>query len=98
MRTGKSAGRRRLHAVRAGFEFDPVTQAALDEAAAPWAAVRNTGPATAHTASLDGDAILAAQSILAASAGDVIAIATDNPGHLLRFPRIDARPWQSINS
>jgi predicted nucleic acid-binding protein len=98
IRAGKAAGLRRLDAVRAGFEFDPVTQAALDEAASLWAAVRNTGLTTAHPAALDGDAILAAQTIIAAGAGDVVTIATNNPGHLSRFPGIDARPWQLITS
>ena len=34
IRAGKAAGLRRLDAIRASFEFDPVTQTALDEAAA----------------------------------------------------------------
>ena len=80
---------RRLDAARAGFEFDPITQAALDEAAALWAAVRNTGLTTAHPAALDGDAILAAQTILAADTGDVVTIATYNARHLSRFTGID---------
>jgi hypothetical protein len=33
IRAGKVAGLRRLDAARAGFEFDPVTQAAVDKAA-----------------------------------------------------------------
>jgi predicted nucleic acid-binding protein len=98
IRAGKTSGLRRLDAVRSGFEFDPITQAALDEAAALWAAVRNTGLTTAHPAALDGDAILAAQTILAAQAGDVVTIATNNARHLSRFPGIDARPWQSVSS
>jgi len=98
IRAGKAAGLRRLDAARAGFEFDPLTQAALDEAASLWAGVRNAGLATAHPAALDGDAILAAQTILAADPGDLVTIATDNPGHLSRFPGIDARPWQSITA
>ena len=98
IRAGKTSGLQRLDAVRAGFEFNPVTQAALDEAAALWAAVRNAGLATAHPAALDGDAILAAQTILAAGAGDVVTIATNNPRHLSRFHGIDARPWQSITA
>jgi hypothetical protein len=64
IRAGKTSGVRRLDAVRAGFEFDPITQDALDKAAELWAAVRNSGLATAHPAALDGDAILAAQTIL----------------------------------
>jgi hypothetical protein len=40
----------------------------------------------------------AAQTILAANAGDIVTIATNNPRHLSRFPGIDARPWQSVTS
>ena len=58
IRARKTSGLRRLDAVRAGFEFDPVTQVALDKAAELWAAVRNAGLTTAHPAALDGDAIL----------------------------------------
>ena len=60
IRAGKTSGLRRLDQARAGFEFDPITQVALDKAAELWAAVRNAGLATAHPAALDGDAILAA--------------------------------------
>lgn len=98
IRAGKASGLQRLDAIRAGFEFDPVTQDALDEAARLWAAVRNAGLTTAHPAALDGDAILAALTILATSAGDTATIATDNQRHLSRFPGIDARPWQAITS
>jgi len=77
---------------------DRMTQAVLDEAAVLWAAVRNAGLMTAHPTALDGDAILAAQTILVADSGDVVTIATDNPRHLSRFPGIDARPWRSITS
>ena len=98
IRAGKTAGLRRLDAARAGFKFDPVTQAAIDKAADLWAAVRNAGLATAHPAALDGDAILAAQTILAALPGDVVTIATHNARHLSRFPGIDARPWPSITT
>jgi len=98
IRAGKTAGLRRLDAARGGFEFDPITQDALDKAADLWAMVRNAGLATAHPAALDGDAILAAQTILAANVGDVATIATNNARHLSRFPGIDARPWPSIIS
>ena len=33
IRAGKTVGLHRLDAVRAGFEFDPITQVALDKAA-----------------------------------------------------------------
>jgi predicted nucleic acid-binding protein len=98
IRAGKTSGLRRLDAARAGFEFDPVTQPALDKAAELWATVRNAGLTTAHPAALDGDAILAAQTILAANPGDVVTIATNNARHLSRFAGIDARPWLSITS
>lgn len=96
IRAGKALGLQRLDAVRAAFEFDPITQVALDEAARLWAVVRNAGLTTAHPAALDGDAILAAQTILATSAADTATIATDNQRHLSRFPGIDARAWQAI--
>jgi hypothetical protein len=83
IRAGKTPGIRRLDAVRAGF--DPLTQDALDNAAVLLAAVQNSGMATAHPAALDGDAILAAQTILAAVAGDIVTIATNNARHLSRF-------------
>jgi len=98
IRAGRTSGLNRLDAARAGFEFAALTQAALDEAATLWAAVRNAGVTTAHPAALDGDAIFAAQTILAAVAGDVVTIATNNSQHLLRFPGIDARPWHSITA
>ncbi len=98
IRARKTLGLRRLDAVRAGFEFDPITQVALDKAAELWAAVRNAGLTTAHPAALDGDAILAAQTILGADAGDVVTIATNNARHLSRVPGIDARHWSSITS
>ena len=98
IRAGKTSGLLRLDAARAGFEFDPLSQAALDKAAELWATVRNAGLTTAHPAALDGDAILAAQTILAAGAGDVVTIATNNARHLSRFPGIDARLWPSITS
>jgi hypothetical protein len=43
IRAGKTSDLRRLDAVRSGFEFDPITQAALDKAAELWATVPNTG-------------------------------------------------------
>jgi predicted nucleic acid-binding protein len=98
IRAGRASGLRRLDAARAGLEFDPVTQAALDKAAEFWAAVRNAGLTTAHPSGLDGDAILAAQTILATGPGDVVTIATHNARHLARFPGIDARPWSSITA
>jgi hypothetical protein len=80
------------------LDFDPITQVALDKAAELWASVRSAGLTTASPAALDGDVILAAQTILAANVGDVVTIATSNARHLSRFQGIDARPWQSITT
>jgi hypothetical protein len=59
-----------------------------------------TGRGSAHEVGSprhrNSDAILAAQAILAADAGDILTIATNNPRHLSRFPGIDAQPWQLI--
>src|SRR4051812_9406066 len=98
IRAGKISGLRRLDAVRAGFEFDPLSQAGLDKAAELWAVVRNAGLTTAHPAALDGDAILAAQTIRGADGGDVATIAPNTPLTLPLFPGIDPRPCPSITS
>jgi hypothetical protein len=50
--------------------------------------------AVAANEALDGDAILAAQALVAVGPGDVVTIATDNVGHLSRF--VDAEVWTTI--
>ncbi|MDD1428247.1 hypothetical protein MEN98_23945, partial [Dolichospermum sp. ST_sed8] len=64
------------------------------KAAELWAEVRNKGKSTADNKALDGDVILAAQSILVANYGNEVIIATSNKKHLSLF--IDAREWQEI--
>jgi hypothetical protein len=59
-----------------------MTQVALGKAAALWAVVRDAGLTTALPPALDGDAILAAPTILAA---DAITIAMNDARHLSRF-------------
>ena len=49
---------------------------------------------TAPPDALDGDVILAALVILSMGVGDIVTVATDNVGHLVRF--VDARPWEKI--
>lgn len=88
------AGLRRLDAIREGYEFAPITQEAVDEAAVLWAKIRNAGLPTADDKALDGDCILAAQALLAAEPGDVLTVASDNVRHLSRF--LDARRWEEI--
>jgi predicted nucleic acid-binding protein len=74
----------------------PITRAAILKAAEFWALLRNTRMGTADPKELDCDAILAAQAITAAQLGDNVIIATDNIGHLSRFPGITAQPWEYI--
>ncbi|WP_448265397.1 hypothetical protein [Nostoc sp. DSM 114159] len=64
------------------------------KAAELWSQVRNQGKSTADNKALDGDVILASQSILVASYGHEVIIATNNKKHLSIF--IDAREWQEI--
>ncbi len=48
--------------------------------------ILDTGLATAHSAALDGDALLAAQTLLASDPRDLVTIATNNVRHLSRSP------------
>lgn len=50
---------------------------------------------TAAPEALDGDAILAAQALMAGGPGDTVMVATSNVGHLGRF--VDARVWDRIS-
>jgi hypothetical protein len=86
----------RLDALAVGLVYDPITTAVMRQAAAFWADVRRRGLPTAADASLDGDAILAAQAGLLGGPGDVVEIATSNVGHLGRFPGINAREWALV--
>ena len=45
---------------------------------------------------LDGDCILAAQTLSAAGPNDTVTAATDNVAHLSRF--VDARLWKTITA
>jgi predicted nucleic acid-binding protein len=94
IRDGRTASLRRLDAIREGYEFAPITQEVLDEAAVLWANIRNAGLPTADDKALDGDVILAAQALRAAEPGDILTVASDNVRHLSRF--VDARPWETI--
>ena len=67
-------------------------------AAALWAFVRQAGKPTSSPDPRDGDCILAAQVLTATGPDDEVFVATTNPGHLGRFPGIDARPWREIEA
>lgn len=86
----------RLDQFESVLEFDPITSPAMRRAAAFWATVRQGGRPTADPKELDADCILAAQATLLVDPGDVVTIATSNPGHLARFPGVLAELWTNI--
>jgi predicted nucleic acid-binding protein len=96
VRVGATAGLRRLDGLLARFPLLPLDRPALLRAAELWALVRRAGVPTADPHALDADAILVGQAFTATGTGNVATIATSNPGHLARFPGIDARPWAAI--
>ena len=65
IRAGKVAGLRRLDEMINVLEFLPLTTPAMRKAAEFWAEARNSGQPTAANAALDGDVILAAQTVTA---------------------------------
>jgi predicted nucleic acid-binding protein len=96
IRAGKAKGVARLDLLRSAFHFAPLTGEAMLLAAELWADVRRRGMPTAPPRALDGDAILAAQALVGAGPDDTFVVATDNVGHLHRFPGVDAREWHQI--
>ncbi len=98
IRVGATSGLERLDDLAAQLAYLPLTPLALDRAAELWASVRRLGLPTASDEALDVDAVLAAQSLTMTMAGDEdeVVIATSNVRHLVRFPGVDAREWQTI--
>jgi predicted nucleic acid-binding protein len=95
-RSGKSASLSRLDQLHPALAFLPINRVVMDIASELWAHVRRAGLPTAADLRLDGDAILAAQALVAAETGDEVILATSNVRHLARFPGIDARDWWAI--
>jgi predicted nucleic acid-binding protein len=95
-RAGSIGGLRRLDHLHPGLTFLPITSQIMDIASELWAHVRRAGLPTAPDDGLDGDAIVAATAIVAAQSVDEVIIATENVGHLARFPGVDARDWWTI--
>lgn len=89
-RAGKTRSVERLDRLAETPEYVPLTTEAMRLAAEYWALVRQRGVPTAHPEALDGDAILAAQAFLvgrdAGTGAGGVVIATENVGHLSRFP------------
>jgi predicted nucleic acid-binding protein len=96
LRSKATAGLRRLDSLRADVEYLPISTPAMVRAAELWADARNTGKVTAPPEALDGDCIVAAQTLVAAGPGVVPIVATNNVKHLIWFPGVDAREWMTI--
>jgi predicted nucleic acid-binding protein len=95
LRAGKQQGIQKLNQFKTVFEYVPLTADMILKAAELWAEVRQLGQPTADPSALDGDVILAAQTLVIAQQRQwEITIATTNVGHLSRFAT--ARNWQEI--
>ncbi|MBE9104086.1 nucleic acid-binding protein [Nostoc cf. edaphicum LEGE 07299] len=94
LRANKLSGIRKLNQLKSEIIYLPITTEVMLKVAELWAQVRNQGKSTADNKALDGDVILASQSILVANYGHEVIIATSNEKHLSIF--IDAREWQEI--
>lgn len=93
LRANKKAGIARLDALARLASYQPITTAAMRQAAIFWAQARQQGQPTAGDKTIDGDMILAAQ---AATFDGTAVIATTNVGHLSRF--VAAELWTNIGS
>jgi predicted nucleic acid-binding protein len=80
---------RRLDELKSSLNYLPINTESMLMAAELWAQARKRGARTADSKALDGDVILAAQTI---QVGGVVA--TENVGHLSRF--VDAMHWTEI--
>ena len=92
IRASKSMSLVKLNVLSARLEYLPLTTTAMRLAADIWALARQTGQPTAGDNTIDGDVILAAQT-LSLGISDIV-VATSNIGHLSRF--VPAEMWQRI--
>lgn len=92
LRANKPRGLALLDTLGNKAEFLPITTSAMREAARLWALARQQGQPTAGDKTIDGDMILAGQSLML-GVPDLV-IATTNVGHLSRF--VPAELWTSI--
>lgn len=74
--------------------FLPLDTLLLEEAAKLWAQSRNAGTPTSSPDSLDGDVILAAQSLNLNISPSQYVVATANVKHLIQF--VPAEEWTNI--
>lgn len=95
IRANKLRGLRTLDAFKSRFLYVPITTEMMLLAAQIWAQARQRGMPIADRGSLDADAILAAQSLVAAEQLRLeLTIATTNVRHLAHLaPAKDWRRW-----
>lgn len=79
----------RLDMLKEKLGYLPLDTESMHKAASFWADARKRNKPTADKHALDGDAILAAQAMLAGA-----AVATDNVGHLDQF--VETRKWSDM--
>jgi predicted nucleic acid-binding protein len=95
-RSGSTGGISRLDHLHPALDFLPITSLIIDIASELWAQVRARGLQTDDDQRLDGDVILAATALVAAETVEKVVIATNNVGHIARFPGVEAREWWTI--
>jgi predicted nucleic acid-binding protein len=95
IRANKPQSVQQLDRFKTVLEYIPLNTEMILKAADLWAQVRQIGQPTADPNALDGDVILAAQTIIIAQQRQQeIIIATTNVGHLSRFTT--AQHWRDI--
>jgi len=95
LRANKTNGIARLDALKNAIEYLPLDTLMMLAAAELWARARQTGKPSAPDTALDGDMILAAQTLSLETRGEKVFVATTNIRHLEDF--VDAREWKKIS-
>lgn len=89
----------RLEDIRSRTRYYEITTEIMLKAADIWAKARQKGQSTADNKALDGDAIIAAQAVIAKAAGMYIEVATTDTKDLNRLLApyfITAKRWKDI--
>jgi predicted nucleic acid-binding protein len=95
LRARKTTGIAELDQLKTTLEYAPLTTAAMLMAAEFWAEARRRGRPTTDPHALDGDVILAGQTVTLTAPDEQRVVATTNPRHLAQF--VDARDWRGIS-
>lgn len=89
----------RLEYVRSRTRYLRIDTEVMLKAADIWAEVRQKGQPTADNKALDGDAIIAAQAVIAKEAGmyiEIVTTDTEDLNRLLAPYFITAKRWKDI--